>query len=208
MWTQLFPALTALAGTVIGGLVTLSAASKQAKASREVARQQFENQLVLAQHQLAAQLEAERGKQRRVKIDEAYGQLMLWMHDVRTLVDNIWVAIFSDDAAFVEETHKALIEWPFETLRPPREFAPAQFYWSDDVNELLIKFGGRSAEFVMNAKASLVHKIPSEGHSFELDSEAIDIANGKVVAGHDALVCIVSRIRDVVKREMRDGKTC
>lgn len=196
------PVLGTLGGAIVAGMMTLAASSRRTLADREIARQQLETQLRLAQQQHKADLDAEREKQRRQKIDEAYGQLMVWLHEMQAKIDDVWVAVYSDDSELIERARHILYEWAFETLRPPKEAVPTQYYWSESVRRLLLEIGGVSEEFTSAANAALL----PINHSAEEDTrlrEALQSTRGKVGTGRDRLNGVINHIHKTVRTEMR-----
>lgn len=81
----MIPVAGTIAGAIVAAIAALAAGSRRARADITIAHRQLEAQLQLAHQQHQDQLDAERDKQRRRKIDEAYGQLMLWLHDMQAV---------------------------------------------------------------------------------------------------------------------------
>ncbi|WP_157555428.1 hypothetical protein [Nocardia crassostreae] len=197
MMEILIPVIGTLSGVFVANIMTLAAGSRRARTDREIAHRQLEAQLRLAQQQHTAQLEIEREKQRRQEIDEAYGQLMVWLHEMQGRIDDIWIAVYSDEPDLIERVRNVLRDWPFGTLRPPREAAPTQYYWSSNVRKLVASLGGASFDLTSSATAVLN---PRES---PLADDHLASLRGRVGNSRDELTAMIIRIHEAVGREMR-----
>lgn len=190
----LVPILGTVAGTMIGGLLTYAAGVRQKKIDLQLAERQAAVQISLARDQIDGQIAAERDRQRQQKIEEAYGFLMEWLYDLEGVLDEVWSGVCEREKG--AETAKAmeiLDEWSWKTLRPPRNTAATQFYWSPEVVDLIEKFRGVSSDFHSSARVALTYK--------ESGSENIR-RKQPVLEGRNRLLKIIQDLRDQVRGEM------
>lgn len=166
MLDQALPVLGTLIGALIAGITTYAAGARRAKTDLEIAerqtktqvetaRQQVESQLEAARQQARVTVEAETEKHRREKLEEAYRHLMTWIDDVEQTVNDVWGGLFAKDPETQARTKHVLDQWPWETLRPAKEAAATQHYWSKEIRDLRRSFSGASAAFHSAAGVAL-----------------------------------------------------
>lgn len=212
MLTQILPAASALLGALVGGGVTFISTALKSKTDREIAARQMEHQLEIAQQQLrvqlevvrqehATQLEVEREKQRREKTEAACAQLMIWLYGLELTINEVWFGVCSDDADLVGKVQGLLDRWPWETLRPPKEAAATQHYWSEQVRELLSKFNYESASFTSAASVAIkgVDWYPGDK---EKAKEGRSKAQSDAWESRRRLIGIIEKIRESVHNEL------
>lgn len=212
MLTQVLPVLGALIGSLIAGLTTYAAGARRAKTDLEIAerqtktqvetaRQQVESQLEAARQQARATVEVETEKHRREKLEEAYGHLMTWIDELEQTVNDVWGGLFAEDAETQANIRRVLDQWPWETLRPPKEATATQHYWSKEISELRRSFSGASAAFHSAAGAALETAPNSDSDRDETVQKLIS----ETWKGHSKLIGILEDIRtqahaDVLER--------
>lgn len=139
------------AGGVISAATTYVVGKRQQKTSLAVSRMQVSAQVQIAEKQFKAQLGVEHFKMRQERLEEAYSYLMAWLYDIESTIDDIWRHICSEGDDHREAVRKLLRDWPWETLRPPRDAAKMRYYWDPKVEDLLDRFSEESSPFYTHA---------------------------------------------------------
>lgn len=196
-WQQIFSSL-GTAGA-IGALVAYLVGRGQQRTSNKVAQLQAHTQLEVARSQAQAQIAAKRDEQLRQAIEESYGLLMDWLHDVEQLMDDLWALLCTEGQEARDSARKILDDWPWTTIKPPKETAHTRFYWSANVNELLREFSGQSSRLVNAGNRANHEKCGSD------DWERLENPRGEFWNTKNDIRRIFVRIERIVREEMLVG---
>lgn len=127
---------------------------RQNRTSLQVAHVQANTQADLAMTQRVI----EHDKFRRQKLEEAYGHLMLWLHDMESSINDLWDHLCNPGAEHQEAATKLLDDWPWEMLRPPRDAARMRYFWSAKVQDLIGNLNELSSGLLNGGWAANIHR--------------------------------------------------
>lgn len=144
---QLLILIGPLAGAIVGALAVYVVGVRKSKVDLRVAEMTIQTQREIAEGQRKIQIDIDRDRQNRQKIEEAYGHLMGWIYEIEVAIEDICSGLSFGDEAYVVKCMRQVDDWSWETIRPPKYTAATSYLWSDSVRDLLGETGKPSAAF-------------------------------------------------------------
>jgi hypothetical protein len=216
--SQLLPLIGAVAGAMVGGLTAYAAGVHKSRADLRIAEMNLQTQLEIAEGQRQVQISIDRDRQNRQKVEEAYGNLMEWLFEIESTIEDISSGLFSDDEECLVKCMQSIDEWEWTTLKAPKYTAATRYFWSDSVHGLLGKLY-RSSKFteaalhaycirhspevmrkcVGAATAERRQKIKNED---EGNKKALADVRREMRVGRSELLGVIGEVRNQVRLEM------
>lgn len=187
----IIPSIIGFVGVAVGTVVASLAAARQSRADTRIAITQIESQQMLAREQAVDELELERERHRRERLEEAYIQLMIWCASLEETINLIWIACAEPGSDGLRRAHAMARDWPFIVLVEPKEAAGHRHYWSEDVHDLLEEFRGASGRFVKPANILLSAYVSGTRPAVAHEESYKD----QVLNSRGALAGVLTRIR-------------
>jgi YD repeat-containing protein len=197
MDSQLLPIAGTLTGVLIGAIATFANGVRR---SRDLERQARAH-LASGIEQQKILIYAEQVREQRKRIEESYAKLMSWLHDLERTIDEIWDGIYMTDNQGLTRVKHILDQWPWETLRVPRDLSFAEIYWSIEIRSLLRRFSGKSSRYVLGTRMIIEAKIES---NVESDDDSMQ-QRTEMWDERGRLLGVIDEIRKQVRTELAPG---
>jgi hypothetical protein len=187
---------TSLAVLVVGILVGYFGAYYRSKKDIFLINAQIDAHFNLAKDQYEMQLEAVRAGQNRVKLDESYERLAMWLNQLERTIDELWFGCCGHDEVAERRAWQITDQWPWETLRVPQDVCSAQLYWSSAVRERLRDFNGKSGDLVMSVRVAITLKREAQDAVDHVDKQT------EVWKARSLLLSVLDQVRDQVRIDL------